>query len=1095
MSSKMKNAQPRMSRLLSKLMRSTFQVESLEQRILLSADPVTATAQMLLDRNSTAIRYEIDPVNQGHAEAVLDADSETSFHQVLNQTRSLVMESVFAVQDQAYSRFMEGVLDSDALGGDQLSGAESVTISAVSDSTLKPQAVSSPSGDAQAWMPQDAIDTTKQPASDYLLDGGRYDAAQLARDVSLVDMRSLVVAPGSMLAGSGSLQAPVEVLGILAPGYSPGVANFTNGLTLDSGSTTVIELGGMDPGTGYDQINVAGGATLNGKLQVSLHGGFKPKEGDTFTFINYDSVSGSFDSAQGLVDAANGIYYEIKQNTNSIQLVAHKVDTATAFLISALDGSGLNGLIDDDVIGMAMNPSYFMKDLSYDVSGSLALGSGLSLSGSMFLGYQSDFSLGNEHYSAWRLGLENASGYFGSGPQASSQPGLSIADLDLGLLWLDSTSSDQAWIWAQGSAANISLKGVGGISLSTDSLTIDFAQGIGAGNDTMLDLSAASTSVSVGATNYVFESVAVGERSTLSGNVNLIMPAHLTLSGRLGIATSDAGLLMAGSSVSSRLDAGGMTVGLDSAQFGLVILADSSGFELEAKGAIAIIGAGFSSVSADSALLRVNTTGVAQAARTLSFGNFTYTLAQMDSAAVPVLQVTGLNIMLGDAFKLSGNFAFQRESGSGDLQALASSASAQMQAGNLSAGVNSTKLALVVSAATAQQAGGVLLEAEGGLSTAFDSSVSLSASQAAVRWNSTGNAVSGRKITIADEAYTFGKLDAGVQQIAVSGAQLTAGEFFRVNGDFALLRSTVTVKLAGADASDGGILSDLITIGAQGLAATAGISDSTGLQLTGVQFGLALMSARADASRRWTSLQATASTAQLNGLAGVKIAGADLNIAFNDASKTGDAVVDYAAGKTVLNVSTGVGSSLALSMDGNQGRLLQASGHLTVEVQDFVRTEGNYAIQRSTQNLKLSDGSSVSADMLTLGASGAELFAGVDDAAAGAIGLELSGVEFGLALMSDRADATRSWVSLQSNSIAASLIGVQGLTLSAGQLCIAVNQATRVGDAVVHGLNSGLLVSTGSSKSIALALDGLETLEARGAVTVEVADFVTLSGD
>lgn len=117
MSSKMKNAQPRMSRLLSKLMRSTFQVESLEQRILLSADPVTATAQMLLDRNSTAIRYEIDPVNQGHAEAVLDADSETSFHQVLNQTRSLVMESVFAVQDQAYSRFMEGVLDSDALGG------------------------------------------------------------------------------------------------------------------------------------------------------------------------------------------------------------------------------------------------------------------------------------------------------------------------------------------------------------------------------------------------------------------------------------------------------------------------------------------------------------------------------------------------------------------------------------------------------------------------------------------------------------------------------------------------------------------------------------------------------------------------------------------------------------------------------------------------------------------------------------------------------------------------------------------------------------------------------------------------------------------
>jgi hypothetical protein len=61
-----------------------------------------------------------------------------------------------------------------------------------------------------------------------------------------------------------------------------------------------LELGGYDPGwDGYDQVIVAGLASLDGSLSVSLIDGFIPNPGDVFEVMTYGSRSGEFAEVTG----------------------------------------------------------------------------------------------------------------------------------------------------------------------------------------------------------------------------------------------------------------------------------------------------------------------------------------------------------------------------------------------------------------------------------------------------------------------------------------------------------------------------------------------------------------------------------------------------------------------------------------------------------------------------------------------------------------------------------------------------------------------------------------------------------------------------
>ena len=91
-------------------------------------------------------------------------------------------------------------------------------------------------------------------------------------------------------------QAFVQSGGTLAPGSSPGTTTIVGGYTLGSSGTLAIELSGTAQGTGFDFVDVVGDLDLAGTLDVSLIDGFNPFFGDRFDILDWDTLTGTFDS-------------------------------------------------------------------------------------------------------------------------------------------------------------------------------------------------------------------------------------------------------------------------------------------------------------------------------------------------------------------------------------------------------------------------------------------------------------------------------------------------------------------------------------------------------------------------------------------------------------------------------------------------------------------------------------------------------------------------------------------------------------------------------------------------------------------------------
>ena len=113
----------------------------------------------------------------------------------------------------------------------------------------------------------------------------------------------------------------VTGLGLINPGSSgPGILSSSN-LVFNFSTYLNLELDGTSPGTGHDQLNVAGTVSLaNANLNVVL--GFTPSPGTAFTIINNDGV-----------DAVMGIFNDSPEGTVL-------TNSGTAFRISYVGGDG-----------------------------------------------------------------------------------------------------------------------------------------------------------------------------------------------------------------------------------------------------------------------------------------------------------------------------------------------------------------------------------------------------------------------------------------------------------------------------------------------------------------------------------------------------------------------------------------------------------------------------------------------------------------------------------------------------------------------------------------------------------------------------------
>lgn len=104
------------------------------------------------------------------------------------------------------------------------------------------------------------------------------------RFVNNGDLVGPVVIEGNMV-NAGSLSMDWDVSGVIA---------VTGNFTQTASGWIAVRLAGTEPGTGYDQIQIGGTATLDGRLYVELRNGFIPSEGDSFDVLTFAERVGNF---------------------------------------------------------------------------------------------------------------------------------------------------------------------------------------------------------------------------------------------------------------------------------------------------------------------------------------------------------------------------------------------------------------------------------------------------------------------------------------------------------------------------------------------------------------------------------------------------------------------------------------------------------------------------------------------------------------------------------------------------------------------------------------------------------------------------------
>lgn len=137
------------------------------------------------------------------------------------------------------------------------------------------------------------------------------------------------VISGGVLDGNGTFTG-VELFvtsaspkfGQVNPGTSPGLINVVGMYVSNLNGTYNAEIGGLTPGTQYDQINVTGTVGLSGLLNVSLIGGFTPAVGNQFVIVKNGAAGpiGTFQYPDGAIITLGGVQLKISGNTGDVVL-------------------------------------------------------------------------------------------------------------------------------------------------------------------------------------------------------------------------------------------------------------------------------------------------------------------------------------------------------------------------------------------------------------------------------------------------------------------------------------------------------------------------------------------------------------------------------------------------------------------------------------------------------------------------------------------------------------------------------------------------------------------------------------------------------
>lgn len=168
----------------------------------------------------------------------------------------------------------------------------------------------------------------KQGAATLYLNGLNTYTGNTVVEEGILSVNGSIASPVSIsaagtLRGHGTILAPVNIFGTLAPGNSPGTLTVQANVVQNPGSTFYTDLGGTSASS-YGRLVILGPNhtyQANGALTHSLYGGFSPSIGNGFQIITADGgIQGSFTALTQPVGLAAGLQMDTVYNPLNITL-------------------------------------------------------------------------------------------------------------------------------------------------------------------------------------------------------------------------------------------------------------------------------------------------------------------------------------------------------------------------------------------------------------------------------------------------------------------------------------------------------------------------------------------------------------------------------------------------------------------------------------------------------------------------------------------------------------------------------------------------------------------------------------------------------
>jgi len=364
-------------------------------------------------------------------------------------------------------------------------------------------------------------------------------------------------------------------------------------------------------------------------------------------------------------------------------------------------------------------------------------------------------------------------------------------------------------------------------------------------------------------------------------------------------------------------------------------------------------------------------------------------------------------------------------------------------------------------------------------------------------------AAGANNLQVATGPTSFQTMDMAGETVRAAGnLTLSVSSFFSVSGGFAMEKSSQVVNLlnTSTNLSAGTATADMLTIGLSNVnafvGANGGTADAMGIDLQNVNVALAMFSDQGNAARKWVALKASAGVAAVLGIPDVTISANTLSVVVNQADVASKTAIDF-SGVHNLQVTTGPGSIETMDM---AGAMIRASGNLTLSVSNFFSVSGGFAMEKGTQVVNLLNTTTgltagvATTDMLTIGMSNLNAFAGVNGGTVDAMGIDLQGVNMALAMFTDQNNPARKWVALKASAGSAAALGIPNVTIAADTISVAINKADLASMTVIDfaGANN-LQVLTGPGSVETMDMAG-ELISASGNLTLAVSNYFSLSG-